>query len=340
MRVSRHCGHVMRGRRALTLVELLVVVAIIALLISLLLPSLSKAHKLARTTLCASRLSELGKAMALYSESNDDTPPFIGRGWEDLDTQDDEEWPIGSGITVGQLKRWETWCVNQPAETWFLPQEEWPADVGVEHGSLFRYTRFADLYRCPEFQRISDQNRAQDAFNYTRTILGRKWYIRKHDPEADDFPSEFGAPGPIMKTSEIYSPGKMWMLLDEWYLRHCASPDNLFMMGREPTIPGGWMGNDCMNYYLGDELGRYHGAPAPGLSATGEPMAVLRGHVCHYDNHVELCRDILPGRSVDLSVGWDALQELVDFMVDHLFAQRGFAVESSRVVKSIPPDAN
>ena len=49
-----------------TLIELLVVVAIIALLISILLPSLNQAKELARRVVCASNLRHLGLAFTMY----------------------------------------------------------------------------------------------------------------------------------------------------------------------------------------------------------------------------------------------------------------------------------
>ncbi|MCG3137536.1 MAG: hypothetical protein HJJLKODD_01382 [Phycisphaerae bacterium] len=58
-----------------TLVELLVVVAIIALLLSILLPSLSGARKQARTLVCASHLSDVGKMMYFYLGQYNDVYP-------------------------------------------------------------------------------------------------------------------------------------------------------------------------------------------------------------------------------------------------------------------------
>ena len=55
-----------RRRAAVTLVELLVVVAIVGLLLSLLLPAIQSAREAARRTVCKSNLRQCGIAMTLY----------------------------------------------------------------------------------------------------------------------------------------------------------------------------------------------------------------------------------------------------------------------------------
>jgi prepilin-type N-terminal cleavage/methylation domain-containing protein len=69
--VKHHAGH----DTGFTLVELLVVVAIIALLAALLLPALSRAKASVKRTACTQNLRQIGLGIHLYAGDNNDTLP-------------------------------------------------------------------------------------------------------------------------------------------------------------------------------------------------------------------------------------------------------------------------
>lgn len=97
----------MKRSKGFTLIELLVVVAIIALLVSILLPSLGRARELARRAMSGANMKGFANAVGLYTTENDQlfpllhdqadsvdqssatfiensTEPFTGSGWNGL----------------------------------------------------------------------------------------------------------------------------------------------------------------------------------------------------------------------------------------------------------------
>src|SRR5678815_229530 len=114
--------------RAFTLVELLVVIGIIAILISVLMPALSKAKKSAWEVSCANNLRQLMMGYLMFANEHKGHLPGghydYGPGQPDPEKRD---WVFGN-LRIGAI------------DMKMVPQE----------GTLFRYVnKDLNIYRCP-----------------------------------------------------------------------------------------------------------------------------------------------------------------------------------------------
>lgn len=147
-RRKRRWGHRPDG---FTLVELLIVVAIIALLLSILLPSLQGARAQAQTTVCAANIRQLALANIAYASE-----------------QQGRYCAGAAGIKLDNLHRWHG--VRPTADVPFDPQ----------YGPLVDYLTAAEGIRaCPAFRGYllkgaAAFERGCGGFGYNQAYLGRE----------------------------------------------------------------------------------------------------------------------------------------------------------------------
>jgi len=168
----------MRKQRAFTLVELLVVIGIIAVLIGILIPALSRAQRQSRITACMSQQRQLALALIMYCQDNDNY------------------FPGGPGIAGSRDKQGNP---QPPAFTHWLahydPEACNPYALNNDEQSgptfLFKYVKNQSICYCP----------ADSSFNKKR--VGSFW--DRNDPNTDYWTSYW------YPLSLDYDPMDIWL---------------------------------------------------------------------------------------------------------------------------------
>lgn len=142
----------MRNKKSFTLIELLIVIAIIAILASLLLPALTKAREKAKGIGCINNVKQVGTAFAMYNVDNRDFFPYFA-GWNDggvAGDQNDKEkyWSsvlkrnyinrTGGTFLPGDPKGWLPFkCPSQNIDIWSYQY----VSYGYNHNNIGSSTR-------------------------------------------------------------------------------------------------------------------------------------------------------------------------------------------------------
>ncbi|MBI9017812.1 MAG: type II secretion system protein [Phycisphaerae bacterium] len=201
-------GIIMKKKNGFTLIELLVVISIIALLVSILMPALSRAREAAKKTVCSSNMHQNGLTLQMYASENNDKLP------ETTDAQVGS-WPFDIPVPLAKLIRKEN---GGTIDTLFCPSHKRNAptlktldEYAASHGSDANDTGW---YITDYFWFANWGNANRKTWIYSQSpYKGKKMYVSKitakmasgHPLAADLVWTQEGALMPVEDLEDFYN---------------------------------------------------------------------------------------------------------------------------------------
>lgn len=223
----------MNQRRAFTLPEMLAVIALIAIVISLLLPNLAKMRLAAETSLCMSNLHQISLAARTYGSDN--------KGY----IVSSRTWTVHS---TGSNAWVETPVTHSFADAWHTEE-------ALVLGELWPYLPIYDLWKCPTFMRV-------------KYLGANPTYQCGHRDDEIDVKFTYSMNGSMAGDTPVSWGGFSWKRFSE--VPRASS--FLFITEENPwqvNTNSGWQLNDGLFGFGPDHIGTYHNSGTDPNSGSG-----------------------------------------------------------------------
>jgi len=252
--------------RGFTLVELLVVIGIIALLISIILPTLGRARESAKRIQCQSNLRQLGTAMVMYANANKGFLPFDA---------------INGTTTSAEFVEDYLWWQNKPSR------------IGrVDESALAKYLNWgkqALVMKCPsdviEGRAQNDQTNPGKGLPFSFSYVMNWWITGRSNVETAD---NLKAGRLCKKLTQVKNSSDIILVWEEDESSIDDGNGNIWR-----PIPGqtdGLPQTGCNLLALRHDLKQKRQLPDTSTSSNPLPNPAGRGNVVFCDGHADFVR--------------------------------------------------
>ena len=262
-----------------TLIELLCVIAVIALLLSLLMPSLSRVKKIASRVVCASNMKGYGTFFVIYFNDSDGVFPDPEQ-WLYSKASDSPEHPMGC--------RWHDWPMAKDGQIMSEREEFW--------GEMGDYLEEIYISPCPDFRDIAVKMGCENAVHSSKLRIKPQYNVSMNAYLGSD------RPGGVKNEAQVYKPAVKFLLAEEnsWSVR----PDH-------PKYPARWLSAPLSTKALDDTallitptpeaencFATFHDGKKPNYSRGHANVALLDGHVMNINVQEQLREKMHAGSSL------------------------------------------